>query len=85
MGCHSIAVGRHVLTPADKDLLFLLPISVSADLGLLKWGQMKWPDKLLKERGRTIDLTDKKIMAELDSYVPAIQHGKGAAQLLRAG
>lgn len=51
MGCHSIAVGRHVLTPADKDLLFLKPISVSADLGLLKWGQKKWRDKLLKERG----------------------------------
>src|SRR5258708_2556902 len=51
MGCHSIAVGRHVLTPADKDLLFLKQISVSADLGLLKWGQKKWRDKLLKERG----------------------------------
>ncbi len=51
MGCHSIAVGRHVLTPADKDLLFLQPISVSADLGLLKWGQKKWREKLLKERG----------------------------------
>ena len=51
MGCHSIAVGRHVLTPADKDLLFLQPVSVTADLGLLKWGQKKWRDKLLKERG----------------------------------
>lgn len=51
MGCHSIAVGRHVLTPADKDLLFLQPLSVTADLGLLKWGQKKWRDKLLEERG----------------------------------
>jgi len=51
MGCHSIAVGRHVLTPADKDLLFLQPLSVTADLGLLKWGQKKWREKLLKERG----------------------------------
>lgn len=51
MGCHSIAVGRYVLTPADKDLLFLQPISVSADLGLLKWGQKTWREKLLKERG----------------------------------
>ena len=50
MGCHSIAVGRHVLTPADKDLLFLQPLSVTADLGLLKWGQKKWREKLLKER-----------------------------------
>jgi predicted dehydrogenase len=40
---------------------------------------------LSAERGKTIDLTDKKILAELDSYVPAIQQGKGAAQLLHAG
>jgi predicted dehydrogenase len=51
MGCHSIAVGRYVLTPPDKDLLFLRPVSVSADLGLLKWGQKKWREKLLKDRG----------------------------------
>ena len=51
MGCHSIAVGRYVLTPPDKDLLFLQPVSVSADIGLLKWGQPKWRDKLLQERG----------------------------------
>jgi predicted dehydrogenase len=51
MGCHSIAVGRYVLTPPGKDLLFLQPQTVSADVGLLKWGQPKWRDKLLKERG----------------------------------
>jgi predicted dehydrogenase len=51
MGCHSIAVGRYVLTPPDKDLLFLKPVSVSADLGLLKWGQKKWREKLLRDRG----------------------------------
>ncbi len=51
MGCHSIAVGRYVLTPPDKDLLFLQPISVSADIGLLKWGQKKWREQLLKDRG----------------------------------
>ncbi|HEX4984990.1 MAG TPA: Gfo/Idh/MocA family oxidoreductase [Burkholderiales bacterium] len=51
MGCHSIAVGRYVLTPPDKDLLYLEPVSVTADLGLLKWGQKAWRDKLLKERG----------------------------------
>lgn len=51
MGCHSIAVGRYVLTPPDKDLLFLQPQSVTADLGLLKWGQPKWRAKLLKDRG----------------------------------
>lgn len=51
MGCHSIAVGRHVLTPPDKDLLFLQPQSVTADIGLLKWGQPAWRAKLLKDRG----------------------------------
>jgi predicted dehydrogenase len=51
MGCHSIAVGRYVLTPPGKDLLFLQPQTVSADLGLLKWGQPKWREKLLRERG----------------------------------
>lgn len=51
MGCHSIAVARHVLTPPDKDLLFLQPIAVTADVGLLKWGQPKWREKLLKDRG----------------------------------
>ena len=51
MGCHSIAVGRYALTPPGKDPLFLHPVSVSADLGLLKWGQPKWRDKLLKDRG----------------------------------
>ena len=51
MGCHSIAVGRYVLTPPGKDLLFLQPLTVSADVGLLKWGLPKWREKLLKERG----------------------------------
>jgi len=51
MGCHSIAVGRYVLTPPNKDLLFLQPLSVSADLGLLKWGQKKWREQLLRDRG----------------------------------
>jgi len=51
MGCHSIAVGRHVLTPPGKDLLFLEPVSVTADVGLLKWGQPAWREKLLKDRG----------------------------------
>ena len=51
MGCHSIAVGRYALTPEDKDLFFLKPQSVMADVGLLKWGQPQWRDKLKNERG----------------------------------
>jgi predicted dehydrogenase len=51
MGCHSIAVGWFALTPPDKDLTFLKPVSVSAETALLKWGMPFWREKLLKERG----------------------------------
>jgi len=51
MGCHSIAVGRYALTPEDKDLFFLKPQSVMAEVGLLKWGHSQWRDKLKNERG----------------------------------
>ncbi len=51
MGCHSIATGWHVLTPSDKPLTFLQPVAVTADVGLLKWGQPEWRAKLLRERG----------------------------------
>jgi predicted dehydrogenase len=51
MGCHSIAVGRHALTPPDRPLLFLQPQSVTADIGLLKWGMPDWRARLLRERG----------------------------------
>ncbi len=37
---------------------------------------------LSAERGKTIDLTDKAVLAELETYVPAIQQGRGQAQLL---
>jgi predicted dehydrogenase len=50
MGCHSIAVGRYVLTPPGKNLLYLQPLAVTADIGLLKWGQPRWREKLLKDR-----------------------------------
>jgi predicted dehydrogenase len=51
MGCHSIATGWHVLTPTGKPLTFLQPVEVTADLGLLKWGQPAWREKLLRDRG----------------------------------
>jgi predicted dehydrogenase len=51
MGCHSIAVGWHVLTPAGKGLTFLEPQEVNADIALLKWGERGWREKLLKDRG----------------------------------
>lgn len=60
MGCHSIAVGRHILTPPGKGNTFLEPLSVNADVALLKWGQPRWREKLLAERG--VDYT--KVPAE---------------------
>lgn len=51
MGCHSIAVGRYILTPQDKPIDFLEPVAVQADLSLLKWGQPEWRDKLMDTYG----------------------------------
>ncbi len=51
MGCHSIAVGWYALTPVGKDITFLQPQSVNADIALLKWGDPRWREKLLKDRG----------------------------------
>ncbi len=50
MGCHSIAVGWYTLTPMGKPLTFLQPVSVLADVALLKWGQPQWREKLRQER-----------------------------------
>ena len=51
MGCHSIAVGWYLLTPPDRGVQHLVPESVSADLGLLKWGQPRWADELRTRHG----------------------------------
>ena len=51
MGCHSIAVGWYALTPSGKDLTFLKPEKVSAEIGLLKWGRPEWRKKLLDTYG----------------------------------
>jgi predicted dehydrogenase len=51
MGCHCLAVGRHLLTPTDRDPSFLVPETVSCDVGLLKWGQPRWRDELRVRHG----------------------------------
>jgi predicted dehydrogenase len=51
MGCHSIAAGWYALNPVGKPLTFLTPVSVSAQVALLKWGLPRWRQKLLDERG----------------------------------
>lgn len=50
MGCHSIACGMFMLTPAGKPLDYLKPVSISATMALLKWGKEPWISQL-KERG----------------------------------
>lgn len=50
MGCHSIAVGMYMLTPSGKALDYLTPVSVTANMALLKWGKKPWIGRL-KERG----------------------------------
>jgi predicted dehydrogenase len=51
MGCHSLAVGRYLLTPAGHTLDHLEPETVVADIGLLKWGQPRWRAELLERHG----------------------------------
>jgi predicted dehydrogenase len=48
MGCHSIAVGMYMLTPGGKPPDYLTPISVSANMALLKWGKEPWLTQLRK-------------------------------------
>lgn len=51
MGCHSIAVCRHILTPHGKSHDFLEPVSVQCDTSLLKWGQPKYREQLKDKFG----------------------------------
>ncbi len=51
MGCHAIAMGWYLLTPAGKAPTFLEPETVSADVSLLKWGLPRWRRHLLDKYG----------------------------------
>jgi predicted dehydrogenase len=51
MGCHSIAVGRYLLTPDGRPTRYLEPRTVSAHTGLLKWGQPRWRAELRERHG----------------------------------
>jgi len=50
MGCHSVAAAMYALTPSGKPPDYLKPVSVTANMGLLKWGKDPWISQL-KERG----------------------------------
>jgi len=56
MGCHSIAVGMYMLTPGGKPPDYLTPVSVSANMALLKWGKEPWLSQL-KKRGVDYSIT----------------------------
>jgi predicted dehydrogenase len=51
MGCHSIAICRHILTPENKSLLFLEPVAMQCDTSLLKWGLPQHRDHLKDKFG----------------------------------
>jgi predicted dehydrogenase len=46
MGCHSIALSWYALTPPGKPPRYLVPQSVNAEVGLLKWGVPRYQDEL---------------------------------------
>jgi predicted dehydrogenase len=50
MGCHSIACGMYMVTPADKPVDYLKPVRVNATMALLKWGKEPWLSQL-RQRG----------------------------------
>ena len=50
MGCHSIAVGMYMLTPDGNPPSYLEPVSVNAELSLLKWNKEPWAGTL-RENG----------------------------------
>jgi predicted dehydrogenase len=51
MGCHCLAVGWYLLTPSGESPRFMVPETVSADVGLLKWGREPWLSKLRETQG----------------------------------
>jgi predicted dehydrogenase len=51
MGCHSIALAWWALTPPGRPATYLVPQSVSAEVGLLKWGREKYRAELEAKHG----------------------------------
>ena len=58
MGCHSIAVGWYLLTPAGRAPRHPRAADgLGATSGLLKWGQPRWRDELLERPRRRLRAT----------------------------
>ena len=51
MGCHSIAAAWYLLTPTGRPASYLVPETVNAQVGLLKWGLPRWRQELLDTYG----------------------------------
>lgn len=51
MGCHSIAVSWYVLNPLGTAPDYLKPVSITAEVSLLKWGQPTYRKDLLDRMG----------------------------------
>lgn len=51
MGCHSIALAWYVLTPPGESPTYLVPQSVHAEVGLLKWGRPRYREELRTRHG----------------------------------
>lgn len=56
MGCHSIAAAWYLLTPSGKPASYLVPETVTAQVGLLKWGLPQWRQELADNYG--VDYTE---------------------------
>lgn len=57
MGCHCIALSWYALTPPGKSPTFLIPQSVNAQLGLLKWGLPRYRNELKEKHGIDYSVT----------------------------
>jgi predicted dehydrogenase len=51
MGCHCLAVGWSALHPVDRGVRWLEPVSVRAEVALLKWGRKRYREQLRERFG----------------------------------
>jgi predicted dehydrogenase len=59
MMCHSIEVGRFMLTKPDAPRSSITPIKVSAQIASLKWSRPKYIDNLRNNMGPAVDYKNK--------------------------
>jgi predicted dehydrogenase len=59
MMCHSIEVGRFMLTKPDAPRSSITPIKVSAQIASLKWSRPKYIDNLRTNMGPAVDYKNK--------------------------